>query len=133
MKNVRTNPFSTSARLEEQIEASHDLSEALKALDEPFQSKFGREPGPGDPLFFEPDADVPQPPTTVRQNELIAAMLQIMLNSGIDPAFAYAFQKTGLLLTEDNVNLLTAAELARWDDAIAEFKTAKGPAKRKGK
>jgi hypothetical protein len=59
MRKVRINPFSTSARPEEQIEAPHDLAKVLKALGEPFQSKFGREPGPEDPLFFDPDADKP--------------------------------------------------------------------------
>jgi hypothetical protein len=99
----------------------------LKALDEPFRSKFGREPGPGDPLFFDPDADQPQPPTAVQQKVIIGAIHQIMLNTGIDPAFAYAFRKTGLLLTEDNIHLFTAAELAEWDGATNEFKTAKMP------
>jgi len=48
-----------------------------------------------------------------------------MLDTGIDPAFAYAFRKTGLLPTEENIHLLTTAELTEWNDAIAEFKTAK--------
>jgi hypothetical protein len=126
MKKVRTNPFSKSARPQEQIDVPHDLAEALKALDEPFHSKFGREPGSGDPLFFDPDRDQPQPPTKEQQKAIIAAMHQIMLKAGIDPAFAYAFRKTGLLLTEDNIDLLTAADLTEWNDAIAEFKTAKG-------
>jgi hypothetical protein len=26
-----------------------------------FREKFGREPGPDDPIFFDPDADTPQP------------------------------------------------------------------------
>ena len=59
MKRFRIIPFSTSARPEKQIEVPHDLAESLKALDVPFQSKFGREPGPEDPLFFDPDADKP--------------------------------------------------------------------------
>jgi len=127
MKRATINPFSISARREVQVKVPHDLTQALKALDEPFRSKFGREPGPGDPLFFDPDSDQPQPPTAVQQQTIIAAMHQIMLNTGIDPAFAYAFQKTGLLLTEDNINLFTAAELAEWNDAANEFKTAKVP------
>lgn len=28
---------------------------------ESFKEKFGREPGPDDPLFFDPDCDVPIP------------------------------------------------------------------------
>ena len=40
-----------------------------------FIAKFGREPGPGDPVFFDPDKDVPTPldPSKVRA-DLVRAM-----------------------------------------------------------
>src|ERR1035438_5098135 len=47
---------------------------------------------------------------------------------GIDPAFAYAFRKTGRLLTEENVGSLTTAELAKWNEAIDEYHSINGPA-----
>ena len=84
MRKVRINPFSTSARPEKQIEVPHDLAESLKALDVPFQSKFGREPGPEDPFFFDPDAVQPHPPTGVQQQEIIAAMHPSVI--GLNPA-----------------------------------------------
>jgi hypothetical protein len=37
------------------------LQEALEAQRAAFTAKFGREPGPHDPIFFDPDADVPRP------------------------------------------------------------------------
>jgi uncharacterized protein YecA (UPF0149 family) len=33
-------------------------------------AKFGREPGPNDPLFFNPDAEAPEPLTPKQQQEL---------------------------------------------------------------
>jgi hypothetical protein len=35
------------------------MRDALLEQREAFIKKFGREPGPGDPVFFDPDADTP--------------------------------------------------------------------------
>lgn len=37
------------------------LAEAVEGLRELFRKKFGRDPGPDDPLVFDPDADEPRP------------------------------------------------------------------------
>jgi hypothetical protein len=34
-----------------------------------FRDKFGRDPRPDDPIFFNPDADVPEPLTAAQQRE----------------------------------------------------------------
>ena len=128
MKKVRINPFSTTARPEQQIKNTHDLAEALEAQDEAFREKFGHEPGLVDPIFFDPDADQPQFPTESQQRKAIDAMYQIILLAGIDPAFAYAFRKTGRTLTEENVGSLTPTELAEWNEAIDEYHSMNGPA-----
>ena len=127
MKKIRINPFSTTARAERRSEVTPDLAEALKALDEPFRKRFSREPGPEDPMFLDPDADQPRVPTKAQKQEIIDAMHQIILNAGIDPAFAYAFRKTGFLLMEENMKHMTPAELAEWDAAIEEYRSNKGP------
>jgi hypothetical protein len=38
-----------------------DVHSALLEQRAAFVEKFGREPGPNDPVFFDPDADTPQP------------------------------------------------------------------------
>ena len=43
------------------IKMNKELHEAIRQQLESFREKFGREPGPGDPLFFDPDCDVPTP------------------------------------------------------------------------
>ena len=51
----------------------------LDALIEAFRSKFGREPGPGDPLIFDPDWDEPRPLSVVQiENEMIR-IVQLIL------------------------------------------------------
>ena len=127
MKKTRINPFSATAREERRSDVPPDLAEALKALDGPFREKFGREPVPEDPFFYDPDADQPRVPTEAQKKEIIDTIHQIILNSGIDPAIAYAFRKTGFLLTEENIKYMTPAELAESDAAIEEYRFIEGP------
>src|SRR5262249_47423559 len=71
-----------------------------------------REPGPGDRLF----PDLPHP------EHLEALMVEDLKAAGLDPAFIYAFEKTGLLVTEQNQHLIPDSDLAEWDAAIEEYK-----------
>jgi hypothetical protein len=68
----------------------------LLAQREAFRKKFGRDPGPSDPVFFDPDADQPTPISWVH---LEAQRLEAMRKSGAPPQFVYAYQKTGLLFS----------------------------------
>jgi len=42
---------------------------ALQMQHQLFKDKFGRDPRPDEPVFFNPDADVPEPMTAERQKE----------------------------------------------------------------
>jgi hypothetical protein len=55
-----------------------------------FIEKFGREPGPGDPVFFDPDKDVPTP---IGADRLEADLEKALRDSGIDPEKAEVFRK----------------------------------------
>lgn len=82
-----------------------------------FRKKFGRDPGPGDPVFFDPDADTPQP---VPQAAIDATMRQVA--EFLPPQIAYACLKTGgLLLTEENYHLMSDEDLAEWNAAVDEY------------
>jgi SEC-C motif len=89
--------------------------EAVDILEEQrrkFVSKFGREPGPDEPIFFD------APPV----EHLEAEMVQAMKKAGVDPAIIYAFEKTnGLLVTEQNQHLIPEADLEAWNAAIDEY------------
>jgi hypothetical protein len=92
---------------------------ALKDLREAFIRKFGRPPGPDDPLFFDPEADTPRPIPLHRAHQDIRKLLA---SSGAPPEVIYAFEKTGRIVTEQNKRFLTKAEIREWEAAILEFR-----------
>jgi hypothetical protein len=76
-----------------------------------FIDQHGRAPGPDDHVFFD------MPPFEHVEHAMVEAMKQ----AGIDPAIAYAFEKTGLLVTEANQSLISDADMAEWRAAIDEY------------
>src|SRR5262245_525419 len=65
---------------------------------------LGREPQPEDLLFFD------GPPLEQMEHQLSKTMQRV----GIDPALIYAFEQTGLLVSEDNQHLIPEADLQAW-------------------
>jgi integrase len=92
--------------------------EALETQREAFRIKFGREPGPGDPLFFDPNADEPRP---LEAEGVAAEVVKAMEEAGIHPRLVHAFRRTGLLVTEENIDRLGPRELAEWKAALEEY------------
>ncbi len=76
-----------------------------------FVEKYGREPGPEDHVFFD------MPPFEHVEHAMVEGMKQ----AGIDPAIVYAFEKTGLLVTEANQHLISDVDMAEWRAAIEEY------------
>jgi hypothetical protein len=64
--------------------------EALLKQRKAFVEKFGREPGPDDPVFFDPDKDLPTP---IDPDRFDADLEKAIRDSGIDPAKAEAIRK----------------------------------------
>lgn len=48
-------------------------------------------------------------------------MVQAMRDNGADPAYIYAFEKTGLLVFQETMDMLEPEELERWADAYEEY------------
>ena len=95
------------------IPLSSEVTDILEHQRQKFIEKFGREPGPDDQIFF----DMPHP-------EHIEHMtVEAMKKAGIDPAIIFAYEKTGRLVTEENQELLSDAELDEWQDAIEEYES----------
>ena len=86
-----------------------------------FRQKFGRDPGPGDPVFFDPDADEPRPFSEQQIGQMDALLLQAMQQTGLDPAKIYTWKRTGRLVTEQNWKQLTREERAEWQAALEEY------------
>jgi hypothetical protein len=91
--------------------------DALSSQREAFRKKFGRDWAPGDPIFFDPDADEPTPISPVRME---AEVLVAMRKAGLPPAFAHAYKKTGLLGFGDT-SAWPADRLKEWNDAVEEY------------
>jgi hypothetical protein len=53
-------------------------------------------------------------------------MVEDMKVAGLDPAYIFAFEKTGLLVTGHNQHLIPDEDLAAWEAAIEEFEMKKG-------
>lgn len=67
-----------------------EMQQALIEQRAAFVAKFGREPGPGDPMFFDPDKDVPTPISAGRTG---ADLAESMRKAGIAEAKIQALLK----------------------------------------
>lgn len=94
------------------------MREVLDAQRDLFRVKFGREAGPGDPLFFDPDADEPRP---IEAAGITAEVVRAMEEAGIRPRLIHAYRRTGLLVSEENIGRLGLRELAEWSAALEEY------------
>ncbi len=98
------------------VPVSDDVAEIIEEQRQKFIEKHGRDFGPNDELFFD------MPPLEHVEHEIVQAMKQ----AGLDPAVIYAFEKTGLLVTEQNEHLLSEKNLAEWEAAIDEYEARQG-------
>jgi hypothetical protein len=91
----------------------------LEAQQRRFREKFGRDPGPHDPVFFDPDASEPVPMSAVKVQ---AETIEAMRKAGTPPQIIYAYKRTGgLLLREDMREHWPPDRAKEWDDAIDEY------------
>ena len=100
------------------IKIEAELMKTLKQQRMLFRKKFGREPESDDPLFFEQEAEEPMPVEWhLVRDEVVRGMAAV----GVDPAIIYAFRKTGLIVTEDNLGQLQPEDVAEWMAAMDEY------------
>ncbi len=97
------------------ISMTPEIEEDLNEQRKKFIEKFGREPGPDDPLLFDPDANTPQP---YPEEKFTEAVIESMREAGVDEKLINAFKKTGLLVTQDNLDLMTPEELEEFEEAL---------------
>lgn len=91
---------------------------AMQAQFRMFEAKFGRPPGPSDPVFFDPDADEPRPLRMDSAQETTVAMLKA---AGVSPAWIYAYKHTNGLLPLSNGSFLSEQDQTEWDDRVEEY------------
>ena len=64
------------------VQMDTELTQAMQNQLESFKKKFGRDPGPNEPIFFDPDADTPQP---IPIEKLRAVIIDAAEKAGLDP------------------------------------------------
>ncbi|HTS26161.1 MAG TPA: hypothetical protein VMH81_09810 [Bryobacteraceae bacterium] len=85
-----------------------------------FRRKFGREMGPDDPFFFDPDADTPQFRSPTDADYAIDFLARLMAEAGVDAAAIYAFKRTGGLFPSGAMPL-DDRDLLEWNAAVYEY------------
>jgi hypothetical protein len=98
-----------------------EVHEVLKDQERAFVAKFGREMGPDDPIFFDPNADTPQPMET-DSPEMRREFGEAAKNAGIPEELIYATNKTGIILTAENRDLLPDNQVKEFEDAVREYR-----------
>lgn len=53
--------------------------------------------------------------------EYLREFVALGVKTGLEPSKIYAIIKTGRILTEENMNLLTKADIKEWQDACREY------------
>ncbi|AQT60655.1 DUF5677 domain-containing protein [Cellvibrio sp. PSBB023] len=89
------------------------LEELVEQLDDEIYKHFERERLPDDPLM----------PHTLMfsDKDHERKMIEIMEKVGTNPAFIYAYKRTGILLTDGMVEKATGSLVDEWDNAVAEY------------
>lgn len=95
------------------------LREMMEGQARRFREKFGRDPRPEEPIFFDPDADEPRPlELDTVTHEMTEALREAGQETGVDPAFIEAWCELGYVVTDDNRHLFSAADILAWETAV---------------
>ena len=100
------------------IRLGQDGAAMIEAQRRFFEEKFGRPPGPDDPLFFDPDADEPQPMSLPGVETATVSMLEA---AGVSPAWIYAYQHTDGLLPRPDGSFPSERDSAEWHEAVDRY------------
>ena len=105
-------------REQRDIERQKEAVESFKRQCALFKEKFGREPGPDDPVYFDPDHPTPRP---FDYQKLKAMMIAQLRKSKWPPEIIFAFDRMDRMLTEEDAHLWSDGDLAKWDNAIDDY------------
>ncbi len=97
---------------------SPNAVELIEEQRQAFIAKFGREPGPGDPVIFDPDQDTPQ---RLPESKLTAGMVVTMIRAKIPEHLIYAYIRTGLMLTAAQLKKASTKDRTDWEQAMREY------------
>jgi hypothetical protein len=95
---------------------SDKVDELRRNQQKAFRAKFGRDPRPDEPLFFDPNKDAP---VAIDLEQVFADLADNMREAGISPELIYAYEKTGFILVEGRE--YTRAVTDEYQAAIEEY------------
>lgn len=78
------------------------MRHSVEMLRQEFVEKFGREPGPNDPLLFDPGKEVP---TRLPRGEIAKKIIAGMFRAEMPGELIYAYSKAGVLVSDENQHL----------------------------
>lgn len=107
-------------------ESGKEIDAALQGQLDAFTAKFGREPGPEDPIFFDPDSDEPVPMRPESEANAWAEVFLAAEDADLEPAYIQAWKELGYMVTEMNQHLFTAAEVDAYFEAVHRFNAQQG-------
>jgi hypothetical protein len=100
---------------------TEEAAQALREQQAAFRAKFGRDPGPRDPVFFDPEADHPVAISEEKlMDTMVDALRQFLPQDERGFALAHAYKKTGLIVTEMNQHLIPPEDRQAWQEAFEE-------------
>ncbi|MBI5545414.1 MAG: SEC-C domain-containing protein [Deltaproteobacteria bacterium] len=92
-----------------------EVEKLLPEIEKEFAQRHGRPMGPGDRIFDGIDVE-----------DVTRKMVDAMRATGVAPAYIYAYEKTGLLLTEDNRHLMQTKDVEEFEAAMDEYDAEHG-------
>ncbi len=90
-----------------------EVAALLPELQRAFMEKHGRRMQPDDLLVG------PEDPKELL--EFQAKVVKTMREDGIAPSLIYAFEKTGILLTEENRHMMPTSQVEEFEAAVEEY------------
>lgn len=101
------------------LQLDDEQMDAIKSQLAAFEKKFGRKPGDGDPVFFDPDEDTPVPMKEGSMWKHMSAALDVLESEY--PAWVYACRQTERIVMEDARRFLTREQLDEFDGHMEAY------------
>jgi len=103
------------------IPVTKPISSAIQSQQTSFKEKFGFEPRPNDPVFFDPQKDFPAPLPMEEFEKAKEVFISIMKKLNVEPEYIYGYEKTDLLASYHNWDRLPDRDKRMWQNAIEEY------------
>jgi hypothetical protein len=106
------------------------ISAILREQKKAFRKKFGRDPRPDEPVFFDPTSDVP---IAVSERGLACSTGDLLRRAEAPPHVVYIYKKTGRVVTPLNFDLIPPEGLAEVRAALEEYRALEQQAQARSK